>query len=37
MEDSEIKEDNTLDGRLFRRYFEILKYMCQTYTPLRYD
>ena len=37
MEGSEIKEDNTLDGRLFRRYFEILRYMCQTYTPLKYD
>ena len=26
-----------LDGRLFREYFERMKYMCKTYTPLRYE
>ena len=37
MEDSEIKEDNTLDGKLFRCYFEYLNYLCKTYIPLRYE
>lgn len=32
-----MEEDNTLDGRLFRSYFEILRYMCKTYIPINYE
>lgn len=32
-----MEEDNTLDGRLFRSYFEILKYIYKTHTPLNYE
>lgn len=33
----ESTETSGLDGRLFREYFERMKYMCKTYTPLRYE
>jgi len=30
-------ETSGLDGRLFRQLFERMRYMCKTYTPLRYE
>jgi hypothetical protein len=29
-------ETDGLEGRLFREYFERMRYMCKTYTPLNY-
>lgn len=30
-------ETSGLDGRFFRQLFERMRYMCKTYTPLRYE
>lgn len=34
---TESTETSGLDGRLFRQLFERMRYMCKTYTPLRYE
>lgn len=33
---TESAETGGLEGRLFREYFERMRYMCKTYTPLNY-